>query len=156
MGATLRRSGGERRRARAAILALAALAVGVVSACGSSEAKLREMRQISKSYLFTITPDQAPPHAREPIIYRILIRDRDTREPIENGEGQIYSNNIEGARTWDGLTYGPQIGTYYGKLSFVVAGDWAVAIRFRRDSLHPLETIDWMQQVFDERKATTK
>jgi hypothetical protein len=154
MGATLRRSGGERRRA--GILTVALLAVGVLAACGASEAKLREMRQISKSYLYTITPDQAPPHAREPILYKILIRDRDTREPIENGEGQIYSNNREGARTWDGLTYGPQIGTYYGKLSYVVAGQWAVGIRFRRDSLHPLETIDWMQDVFDERKATTK
>jgi hypothetical protein len=31
-----------------------------------------------------------------------------------------------------------------------------VAIRFQRDSLHPLERIDWMQDVFDERPDTTK
>jgi len=32
------------------------------------------MRYISKSYSFTITPAQSPPHAREPIIYKIFIR----------------------------------------------------------------------------------
>src|SRR5262245_26281087 len=124
-------------------------------ACGTSSAKPYEAHHISQSYSFTITPDQSPPYAREPILYKVFIRDRKTREPIQNGEGQIYSNNKEGARTWDGFTYGPQVGTYYGKLSFVAAGEWAVAIRFRRDSLHPLETINWMQDVHNERPSST-
>ena len=127
----------------------------LVAACGRSADKPYEAHQISTSYSFTVIPDQSPPHAREQILYKVFIRDRKTREPIQNGEGQIYSNNKEGARTWDGFTYGPQVGTYYGKLSFVASGDWAVAIRFRRDSLHPLETINWMQQVFDERPSST-
>ena len=127
----------------------------MIAACGPSEAKPYEAHHISTSYSFTITPDQSPPHAREQILYKVFIRDRKTREPIQNGEGQIYSNNKEGARTWDGFTYGPQVGTYYGKLSFVAAGQWAVAIRFRRDSLHPLETINWMQDVHNERPSST-
>src|SRR5689334_5736821 len=128
-------------------------AVTALAACGRSEARPYEMHQISNDYSFTIVPDVTPPHAREQILYKVFIRDRKTREPIQSGEGQIYAQNREGARTWDGLTYGPQVGTYYGKLSFVTSGDWAVAIRFRRDSLHTLETINWMQQVFNERPS---
>lgn len=127
----------------------------LIAACGPSGEKPYEAHHISTSYSFTITPDQSPPHAREQILYKVFIRDRKTREPIQNGEGQIYSNNKEGARTWDGFTYGPQVGTYYGKLSFVAAGEWAVAIRFRRDSLHALETINWMQDVHNERPSNT-
>src|SRR5690348_4971549 len=95
----------------------------VVSAsCGPSEARQREMHYISTSYSFTIVPSEAPPHAREDITYKVFIRDRDTREPIQNGEGQIYSNNRDGARTWDGFAYGPEVGTYYGKLNFTTSG----------------------------------
>ena len=59
------------------------------------------------------------------------------------------------SKTWDGMSYGPEVGTYHAKLNFVVAGQWAVAIRFQRDSLHPLERIDWMQDVLDERPSKT-
>src|SRR5690242_19657776 len=134
----------------------AIVAVSIVAAsCGPSEAKQRELHYISKSYTYTIVPSEAPPHAREDITYKVFIRDRDTREPIQNGEGQIYSNNREGARTWDGFTYGPEVGTYYGKLNFVTSGLWAVGFRFRRDSLHPLEKQEWMQDVLNERPSAT-
>ena len=59
------------------------------------------------------------------------------------------------SKTWDGMSYGPEVGTYHAKLNFVVAGQWAVAIRFQRDSIHPLERIDWMQDVLDERPSKT-
>jgi hypothetical protein len=39
-------------------------------------------------------------------------------------------------------------------LNFVVPGTWAVAIRFRRDSLQPLELTQWMQDVINERPST--
>ena len=134
---------GATRRTRAWLRAMgttAALLAGCVLAasCGRSEAKQREIHYISKTYSFTIVPAEAPPHAREDITYKVFIRDRDTREPIQSGEGQIYSNNREGARTWDGCTYGPEVGTYYGRLHYVTAGLWAVGMRFRRESLHPL------------------
>ena len=123
----------------------------VAGSCDRSEAKQLEMHYITKDYSFTITPSETQPHARADITYKIFIRDRDTREPIQNGEGQIYANNREGARTWDGFTYGPEVGTYYGKLNFVTSGLWAVGFRFRRDSLHPLEKQEWMQEVLNER-----
>ena len=142
--------------ARATGMTAAIFAACVLTgSCGRSEAKQREMYYISKNYSFTIMPSEAPPHAREDITYKVFIRDRDTREPIQNGEGQIYSNNKDGAKTWDGFTYGPEVGTYYGKLSYTTAGLWAVGLRFRRDSLHPLEKIEWMQDVLNERPSAT-
>lgn len=141
---------------RTAGLVSAIVGVCIVSgSCGPSEARQREMHYISTSYSFTIVPSEAPPHAREDITYKVFIRDRDTREPIQNGEGQIYSNNREGARTWDGFAYGPEVGTYYGKLNFTTSGLWAVGVRFRRDSLHPLEKLEWMQDVLNERPGST-
>jgi hypothetical protein len=107
---------------------------------------------ITTNYSFTISPDQSPPHAREPILYKVVVRDRNSRQPIETGEGQIYANNAERASTWDGFAKAPELGTYYGTLKFVTAGTWAVAIRFRRDSLHPLEKVEWMQDVMNERQ----
>jgi hypothetical protein len=124
----------------------------VLAAC-SREPREREMRLYSDSYTFTIVADITPPPAREPILYKVVVRDRKTRQPIENGEGQIYANNEERASTWDGFEKAPEIGTYRGRLNFVTAGLWAVAIRFRRDSLHRLETIEWLQEVMNERQA---
>jgi hypothetical protein len=128
--------------------------VALAAACGGERGP-RPLRQMSDSYLFTITPDQAPPHAREPINYKVLVRDRDSRQPIDAGEGQIYASNRDGAQTWDGLAKGREIGTYYGRLNFVTSGDWAVAIRFRRDSTARLEKTEWMQDVLPERETPT-
>ena len=133
------------RSAALALLGAAALA------CESARREPGEMRLKTEGFAFTITPEISPPVAREPIIYKIVVRDRDTGQPIENGEGQVYSNNEAGARTWDGLAAGPEPGTYYGRLSFVTAGDWAIAVRFRRDSTSRLETVEWMQEVRNAR-----
>ena len=132
-------------------LLLAALTA--VVACGPRAPREHELRLWSTSYTFSIVPSSSPPHAREAILYKIVVRDRETREPIETGEGQIYANNEERAGTWDGFAKAAELGTYYGKLNFVTAGPWAVAIRFRRDSLHRLETVEWMQDVHNEREA---
>ena len=129
------------------------VAAVMLMACGQRAPRELELRLISPSYSFTIVPSVSPPHAREAILYRIVVRDRDTREPIETGEGQIYANNAERASTWDGFMKAAEVGTYFGKLNFVTAGQWAVAIRFRRDSLHRLETVEWMQDVLNEREA---
>jgi len=131
---------------------VAALAVAAAS-CGGDD-RPDPLRQMSNSYSYTISPDDSPPHARQDIHYVIQIFDRKTRQPIDNGEGQLFASNNMGAKTWDGLTYGPEVGTYHAKLNFVVTGTWAVAIRFRRDSIRPLERIDWMQEVHDERPTS--
>jgi hypothetical protein len=152
MGTTRRRW----RWARAiGVATVIATVCGLAAGCGRSEAKQRAMYYITPHYSLTITPSEAPPHAREDITYKVFIRDRETGEPIQNGEGQIYSNNKDGAKTWDGFTYGPEVGTYYGKLSYTTSGLWAVGLRFRRDSLHPLEKTEWMQDVLNERPSAT-
>lgn len=133
----------------ACALALALLA----TACGPREPRERELRLMSPTYSFSIVPSESPPYAREAILYKVVVRDRESRQPIETGEGQIYASNAEQANTWDGFAKGRELGTYYGKLNFVTAGVWAVAIRFRQDSLHRLETVEWMQEVRNERDS---
>jgi hypothetical protein len=124
----------------------------VVAACGTRDRPDGQLRLNSNSYSFTIFPSEAPPRAREAILYTVVVRDRKSRQPIETGEGQIFANNEQGASTWDGFSKGAELGTYYGKLSFVTAELWAVAVRFRRDSLHPLEKVEWLQDVLNERQ----
>jgi len=142
-------------------LAIVVAAAVAITACDKAPRKPRPLRQMSMTYSYTISPDQAPPSAREDIRYTIQVFDRKTRQPIEQGEGQLFAGKPieEGAptgpqsKTWDGLEYGPEVGTYHAKLNFVVPGLWAVALRFRRDSLHPLERIDWMQDVLNEKPS---
>ena len=131
-------------------IVLAALAL--LAGCGDSEAGQRGMHQISKSYAFTVNADPSPPHAREPILYTVTVLDRKTRQLIEGGEGQIFATSRDGANAYDGLEAGREIGTYYANLTFVTSGDWAMGIRFRRDSTHKLERApDWMQTVLAAR-----
>jgi hypothetical protein len=113
-----------------------------------------EIRQGSKSYLFNITSDPIPPHARENVIYTVTVRDRESGQPIETGEGRIFANTLEGARTYDGFTKAPAVGTYTAKLRFVAAGQWAIGIQFHSASTKPLEKTEWMQDVLQERPGT--
>jgi len=126
----------------------------LVAACGPRQPRVHELRLLSQNYRFSIVAQPSPPHAREAILYKVVIHDRDNRQPIETGEGQIYASNAQDAQTWDGFAKGAELGTYYGKLNFVTSGVWAVAVRFRRDSLHPLEKVEWMQDVYNERTTT--
>src|SRR5437868_1125640 len=118
--------------------AMLPIAIGA-SACVGARDKPPALHEMSTTYDFTIAPSQAPPRAREPIEYAITVLDVKTRQPIEDGEGQLFASGSTGGRTWDAMTYGPEVGTYHAKLSFVMSGFWAVAIRFHRDSLHPVE-----------------
>ena len=141
-----------RRRARGVLLAgtLGLLVMG--EDCGPP--RRPEIRQGSKSYLFNITSDPIPPHAREDVIYTVTVRDRESGPPIETGEGRIFANTLEGARTYDGFTKAPAIGTYTAKLRFVASGQWAIGIQFHSDSTKPLEKTEWMQDVLQERPGT--
>jgi hypothetical protein len=84
-------------------------------------------------------------------LYKVVVRDSKTGQPIEGGEGQIFASSRDGKDIWDSLVPGQELGTYYGTLNFITAGEWAVAVRFRRDSTKRLERLDWMQEVFAER-----
>jgi hypothetical protein len=101
----------------------------------SSGPRTREIRTYSEHFVFRITSDPMPPRARETIPYKIVVQDKDTRQPIEGGEGRIFANNREGTSTWDSFQAGQEVGTYYAKLRFVTAEQWAIGIEFRRDTL---------------------
>ena len=138
-------------RARGAILAGTVALLVIGADCGPP--RRPEIRQGSKTYLFNITSDPIPPHAREDVIYTITVRDRESNQPIDNGEGRIFANTLEGARTWDGFTKAPGVGTYTAKLRFVTSGQWAIGIQFHSDSAKPLEKTEWMQDVLPEREG---
>lgn len=127
---------------RAAIIVFAAAAAACQPAVKSTD-----YRAFTKHYAFRISSDPLPPMAREKARYKVVVRDRDSNQPIQGGEGIIYAENRDGIKTWDSFTAGPEVGTYYANLNFLTAGDWAMGLRFRRDSLHALEQADWMQEV---------
>jgi hypothetical protein len=140
-------------RLRGGLLAgVLGLIMAGADACGPP--RRPEIRQGSKSYLFNITSDPIPPRAREDIIYTVTVRDRKSGQPIDLGEGRIFANTIEGARTYDGFVKAPAVGAYSAKLRFVAAGQWAVGIQFHSDSTKPLEKTEWMQDVLPERSGT--
>jgi hypothetical protein len=134
-----------------------AVALGSVLACGpSASSGSLDYRAFTEHYAFRISSDPSPPHARERTVYKIVVRDKNTSEPIEGGEGIIYANTKDGeGKTWDTFTAGPAPGTYYANLKFIVASDWAIALKFHKDSTQALETVDtWYQTVGAERPAT--
>ena len=124
-------------------------AVLLLSACNTDRDRTISNRQWSDSFAFRITVEPTPPRAIEDAVYRIVVTDKATNEPIETGEGRIFATSADGANTDDGLLKGKEVGTYYGRLFFVTSGDWAAAIQFRRDSTQRLERVDWIQGVND-------
>lgn len=128
--------------------------IALTAACGPSGDQATGFRQRSDSYTFRVSASISPPPAREPIEYTVVILDRETGQPVENGEGQLFAQNRQGKKTYDALAPAPEAGTYKATVSYLLAGEWAVAIRFRRDSTAPLERIDWMQEVLAERPPT--
>jgi hypothetical protein len=133
-----------------------AVSVGVLTACNPRLQDL-SIQQATLSYRFDIRADPLPPYANEWVNYTVIVVDRKTEQPVQHGEGQIYGQRDASGRprTWDGFVYGPEVGAYHAKLRFAIAGDrgapWQMGLRFRRDSLAPLEVTDWQQQIFPER-----
>lgn len=128
-----------------------ALVVGLAvfaASCGGSP-KSTELRLWSDSYAFRVTMDPMPPRALEPIVYRVVVRDKKTGQPIETGEGRIFATSADRANSNDGFKKEKELGTYSGRLFFATTGDWAAAIQFRRDKdpRMPLERVDWIQGV---------
>jgi hypothetical protein len=93
----------------------------------------------------------SPPRALEPIEFRVVVRDKESGEPIDGGQGRIFATNEDRKNIYNGLEPGKELGTYYAKLVFVTAGTWAVGLQFRRDSTVALQRAnDWMQEVYPE------
>lgn len=135
-------------RTRHGLLALALFAIAG-GACRRDNTP-RPFRAHSATMTFRVTPDPSPPIARQPTLYKVVVQDKESNQPIEGGEGRIFAESRDGAKTFYPLTPGPELGTYYGTLRYVLAGEWAVAIQFRRDSTDStsaIERVDWMQEV---------
>ena len=126
-------------------LALVPLVVAAVTSCGPNP-KVTELRLWSDTYAFRVTVDPIPPKALEPAVYRVVVQDKKTGQPIETGEGRIFATSEDRANTSDGFKKEKELGTYSGRIFFATAGDWAAAIQFRRDKnpAMPLERVDWI------------
>ena len=127
------------------------LAATILAGCGpDTGARASDIRG-GQTMAIRISFEPMPAYAREKIRYRVFVQDRESGQPIENGWGQVYATSEDRKNIYDNLVPGSELGTYYGTMSFLTAGSWAVAVRFRRDSLSPLETVEWMQEVHAER-----
>jgi len=133
------------------LLLVAAVAVTAASCGGPPPDERGLIRLWTDDFEIRLKPDIVPPRALERISYVITVHDKETREPIVNGEGQIFATNSDRKSIYNGLTYGPEPGTYRTSVMFVTAGEWAMGFRFRRDSTVALQrTEDWRQQVRNE------
>lgn len=121
-------------------------ALAVLAACGKQEAA-SDLRHWTSDMALRVSMVPRPPVARENIRYKVVVRDKKTGQPIEHGEGRIFATSRDGVNTWDALLPAEEPGAYFGTLNYLTAGDWAIAIQFRRDSLSRLERVDWMQSV---------
>jgi hypothetical protein len=129
-------------------LAWIPLTAALLASCGANP-KALDLRLWSDNYAFRVTADPRPPIALEQITYRIVVQDKKTGQPIENGEGRIFATSADRANTNDGLKKEKELGTYSGHMFYPTSGDWAAAIQFRRekDPRMPLERVDWIQAV---------
>jgi hypothetical protein len=117
-----------------------------LAACGPSQNNT-DVRMWTDSLAFRISTEPLPPRARERVLYRVIVRDKESGAPIEGGEGRIFAMNRDSTQIWDGLEPGPELGTYYATLNFITAGEWAIGLQFRKDSTRAIERMDWMQDV---------
>ena len=136
------------RRARLALVLISSLVplLSSLSSCGPSQPNT-DIRMWTDSLAFRISTDPLPPRANERIVYKVVVRDKKSGEPVEGGQGRIFAMSRDSARTWDALEPGPELGTYYATLRYITAGEWAIGLQFRRDTLHKIERMDWMQDV---------
>lgn len=146
-------------------LLLTGLVLGFAACSEGGAREVKGLRLATKSYRFTVSPCPVPPFANETTVYTITVIDRTTGQPVQDGAGQIYGQlTPEGRpRTWDSFVYGPEVGRYRANLRFAIAvsagnpGEaWQMGLRFRRDSLSPIEVVNWSQQVLPERDSVPR
>jgi hypothetical protein len=142
-------------RSRARVLAFTAgVAVAALAACDSPPPGTDYVAH-TDSFIYRISMDPVPPHAREKTKYKIVVRDAKSNQPINGGEGRIFATFMSDSvtNTWDSFAPGTEPGTYYATLDYKLAGPWAVAVQFRADSVKPLDRTDWQQDVRAERDS---
>jgi hypothetical protein len=130
---------------RPSALALTASAL-VLLACSAGETP-KGIRLGSEAFVMNVQADTIPIPSQEYVRFKLFVRDRETKQPIQTGEGRIFASNKDGLKTYDGLAKGDEVGTYYATLFFAVSGDWAFAVEFRRDSTQRLQRDDWTMTI---------
>ena len=142
------RHGASRLRTVFSLVFLSAVVVG----CNTRDPQAAiDTRMWTDSLAFQIRLTPRPPYAREQTTVRVVVTDKATGAPVDNGEGRFYAESHDSARVFDGLERGPEPGTYYAKVSFLTAGEWAIGLQFRRDTIGKLDTMDWLQMVRNAR-----
>ncbi len=130
----------------------AMVAMAIIAGCTTRDPQSAiDTRMWTDDLKFTIRLTPRPPFAREDVIVKVVVADKESGAPVENGQGRIYAMSHDSVRVFDGLERGPEPGTYYAKLNFVTAGEWAIGLQFRRDTTKKLETMDWLQSVRNAR-----
>jgi hypothetical protein len=130
-----------------AALALGALTLGGCGGGGASSDP-KAIRLWTDNYYIVVTSEPSPPRALERVQYKVVVRDKDSRQPIDVGEGRIFATNEDRKNTDNGFVKAEEPGTYRTTVFFATAGPWAMGIQFRRDSTQKLQrTNDWMQEV---------
>lgn len=134
-------------------VARALLAIALMAACTPSGSGNAGMPASTKDFLIRVSWDPAPARARERTVYRIVVRDRETRELVDGGEGLVFATSADGVNIHGVMQPAEQEGTYTAQLRFINAGEWAVSLQFRRDSTQALQrpAFDWRQSVYAER-----
>lgn len=129
------------------------LVVLVLAACQPSGPKRIEIPANTTDFLIRVSWDPIPARARERTVYRIVVRDKETRELIDGGEGLVFATSADGANIHGVMQPAEQPGTYTAHLRFITSGEWAVSLQFRRDSTMRLQrpSADWRQTVYSER-----
>ncbi len=132
------------------VLTLLGAAVLAVAAC-AFERPAPELRLYTDDLAFRVSFEPVPPRSLEDVKFRVVVRDRESGQPIEGGQGRIFATNEDRHSIDNGLAPGAELGTYYTTLRFVNAGPWAMGLQFRRDSTQRLQrTNDWMQDVLPD------
>ena len=130
----------------------AMIAAAVIAGCTTRDPQAAiDTRMWTDDLSFRIRLTPRPPFAREEVLVKVVVSDKESGAPVENGQGRIYAESHDSVKVFDGLERGPEPGTYYAKLRFVTAGEWAIGLQFRRDSTKKLETMDWLQSVRNAR-----
>ena len=69
------------------------LIVALLAAACQPAPRDLSMKLLTEDMELRVLPDPVPPRAREPIRYKVVVRDRETGEPIETGVGQIFATS---------------------------------------------------------------
>ena len=126
-----------------------AFGVGMlIVGCDAGPRPTSELRFVTDSFVIRVAAESTPTRALEPTYWRVIVHHRETGTPIQGGQGRVFATNRDRKTVSNGLEETGELGTYRTNLMFVTAGDWAMGLQFRTDSLQPLQrTQDWTQGI---------